>query len=285
MTSVYSLESPVVLFRWLGVAGLELTFGEETLLVDPFFTRPPFWRLWFGRVEPNHVLIASQKPRCDYILVSHAHFDHLMDVPDIAHITGAHVYGSSNTCELLRLCNLPTHQVHEVHTGDHLSLGSFRVDILPARHGWAPGYNSGQVRKGLRPPLRLRDYVLGEYHSFLIQLPGLRLLNWCGIELKSVPQADVLFTLPTSYQCFLEALLSAVQPRLVIPVHWDDLFRPLTKPIRPTFELPRRAWPPIRRIHLQRFRDRTEGLAPGVRVFIPQLLATYDLSKLILAVQ
>jgi L-ascorbate metabolism protein UlaG (beta-lactamase superfamily) len=283
--SLSRLETSPLHFRWLGVAGLELTCASETLLIDPFFTRPPFRRLWFGRVEPDHALIASHLPRCGHILVSHSHYDHLMDVPDVARYTGAHVYGSTNTCELLMVCGLPDEQIHLIDAGDELTLGCFKVNVLAARHGWAPGYSSGRVHKGLQHPLRLCDYVLGDYHSFLIQLPGLRILNWCGIDLQSAPPANVLFTLPTSRPGFLEALLAAVQPRLVIPVHWDDLFRPLTKPVRPYYELPRWQLPPLQRINLQRFKARIEHISPGIQVLIPEIFEAYDLSKPRLAVQ
>jgi L-ascorbate metabolism protein UlaG (beta-lactamase superfamily) len=283
--NIEPIELPAVHFRWLGVAGLELTSGRQTLLVDPFLTRPPFRRLWLGRVKPDHDLIAAHIPRGEHILVSHAHYDHLMDVPDIARRTGAQVYGSSNTCALLEACRLPASQIHMIQAGDQLDLGEFSVEVLAATHGWAPGYTTGKVRQGLQPPLRLREYVLGEYNSFLMQVPGLRLLNWCGVDLRAAPQAEVLFTLPTARPGFIEALLSAVQPRLVIPVHWDDLFRPLSEPIRPYFELPRRGWPPLQRIHLQRFKERVKRVAAGVQVLIPQLFESYDLSKLLLTVQ
>ena len=48
-----------VWFRWLGVAGIELKVNGEILLIDPFFTRPPAWRMWFGRVSANHKLVAE----------------------------------------------------------------------------------------------------------------------------------------------------------------------------------------------------------------------------------
>ena len=34
--------------RWLGVAGIELRVNKQILVIDPFVTRPPFRRMWFG---------------------------------------------------------------------------------------------------------------------------------------------------------------------------------------------------------------------------------------------
>lgn len=270
-------------FRWLGAAGIELSYGSESLvseslLIDPFFTRPPFWRLWFGRVASNPALIPASLPRCDHILVSHAHYDHLMDVPTIAHRTQARVVGSSNTCALLRICGLNNAQILKARPGDKLELGRFNVEVLAARHSHAPGFSPGRVGTDLQTPLRLRDYVMDEDFSFLIQLPGLRLLNWCGVGQGPAPQADVLFLVPSTLPGFYESLLTSVQPRLIIPVHWDDIFRPLSKSIRPGFELPRLAWPPLRRIDFDHFKQTVQRSAPLTRVLIPEIFEAYDLA-------
>src|SRR4051812_38199205 len=81
-----------VSFRWLGVAGIELTAGGRTLAVDPFFTRPPLRRFLFGRVASNPRLVRKHLPSCDYVLVSHSHWDHMMDAPEGARNTGAVVF-------------------------------------------------------------------------------------------------------------------------------------------------------------------------------------------------
>jgi L-ascorbate metabolism protein UlaG (beta-lactamase superfamily) len=268
-----------VLFRWLGAAGIELSYGEESLLIDPFFSRPPFWRLWFGRVVSAPATFPASLPRCEHILVTHAHYDHLMDVPAIARRTLAKVYGSTNACELLSVCGLPDEQICEIHPGDQLRLGTFQVEAIEARHGKAPGFSPGQVRKGLEPPLRLRDYVMDEYDSFLVQLPRLRLLDWCGVETQGAPAADVLFMLPSSLPGYTESLIAAVQPRLVVPVHWDDLFHSLSQPMRPTFELPRWELPPLRRVDLMRTREAVQQVKPDAEVRIPEVFRLYDLSK------
>jgi hypothetical protein len=136
------------------------------------------------------------------------------------------------------------------------------------------------VRTDLQPPLRLRDYVLGEYNSFLIQLPGLRLLDWCGVETRGAPLADVLFMLPTSLPGYCEVLLASVQPRLVVPVHWDDLFRPLSRPVRPYYELPHWGLPPLKRINLDRFKETVRRVAPQAEIIIPGIFEEYSLASL-----
>lgn len=274
-------EASGIHFRWLGVAGIELTWGGETLVIDPFFTRPSFWHLWFGRVEPNHALIAAQIKCCDTILVSHAHYDHMMDVPDIARNTGAVVLGSENSCAILRACAVPEQQIRGIHAGESLSLGSFMVEVSSTKHGWTPGFQPGTVRQGLQPPLRLRDYVMDFDYSFLVKLPGLRLLDWCGIGVEPETQADVLFMLPYSIRGYCQGIISRVKPRLIIPVHWDDFLHPLSQPSRVTYEVPRWELPPLKLINLDCFIATVQRIAPGTKVFVPEVLKTYELGSLL----
>ncbi|MHB0870884.1 MAG: MBL fold metallo-hydrolase, partial [Chloroflexota bacterium] len=97
--------------RWLGTAGIELSTDQEVLAVDPFFTRPPFRRIWFGRVFPDRRLVAAKLPRCNYVLVTHSHWDHLMDVPEVVLNTGATALGSPNSCRLLTLLGVPEDRI------------------------------------------------------------------------------------------------------------------------------------------------------------------------------
>jgi L-ascorbate metabolism protein UlaG (beta-lactamase superfamily) len=270
-----------VSFRWLGVAGLELEARGQVLMVDPFFTRPPAWRLGFGRVEPDHALIAEKVARCDYILVTHAHWDHLMDVPDVAHRTGALVLGSPNTCQLLAACGLPSEQIRKIAVGEDLALGSFSVEVLAAEHARLPGLAPGPLPADLRPPLRLRDYRMDVYFSFAIHAGGWRWLDWCGVRPGPATPAEVLFVPAEEGPAHYEMLLGAVRPRIVVPVHWDDFTRPLTRPIRPFFNMPRWAWPPLQRIDLAHFRDMIERLAPEARVLVPEIFRVYDLHALV----
>src|SRR5258706_2102773 len=106
--------------RWLGVAGIELSVDGRTLLIDPFVSRPPARRLWAGRVAPDGALVAEKVPQGDVVLVTHAHWDHIMDVPEVARRTGAAVYGSPNARALLQALPGPPAQVHPPPAGEAL---------------------------------------------------------------------------------------------------------------------------------------------------------------------
>ena len=208
-------------FRWLGVGGIELRAGDQVILIDPYVTRFPLWRMAVGRVRPNRELIAEKIPHCNFVLVTHPHVDHLMDVPDVVRNTGAVALGSANACRLLAVLGVPAAQIREIDAGDQLTLGNFRVDVLPAGHvtfwGWRPF--SGPLPPGLRPPLRARDYRMDLYYSFLISAGGQRLLTDPGICPEDAVAADVLFIHPGRPRPFYESLLPRVRPKVVVPYH------------------------------------------------------------------
>jgi L-ascorbate metabolism protein UlaG (beta-lactamase superfamily) len=268
---------PTIAFRWLGVAGIELDLNGQILAIDPFFTRPPFWRLWLGRVIPNRELTLDKIRRCDFVLVSHAHYDHLMDVPDLAISTDAPVFGSANTCGLLRICGVLQDQIHQVKGGDSIRLENYTVEVLPADHIPIPGFNPGPLPADLQPPLRLRDYRMDSCYSFLIQIGELRLLHCGNGDPRPGARADVLFISPARDMAYYESLFRVVQPKVLIPVHWDDMFRPLSRPLRPMLKPPAWAFPPLQSIDLLRFQQMIRSIDPEVRVLIPEIFHSYNL--------
>ena len=268
-----------ILLRWLGVAGIELHKGKETLLIDPFLSRPPLRFIFSGRAKPDHDLIITHIPQAEYVLVSHSHYDHLMDVPVIALHTSAQIYGSVNTCQILRIHRIPENQIHLIVDGDKFSAGDFYVSVLPAKHPYAPGYTSGHLKPNLAPPLQLRDYRMDSCYSFLIKAGGLQILVWSSISTNSAQPADILFLRAAADQDWYAELLTKVKPKLVIPTHWDNIFQPLSKSTQPFFTPPVLSLPPIRRINLDDFKRKIQSIFPHCQVLIPQIFKWYDLAK------
>lgn len=268
-------------FRWLGTAGIELTVNGRVLVIDPYYTRFPLWKLGLGRVDPNRALIADMLQHCDYVLVTHAHFDHMMDVPDVVHNTGAVALGSPNNCRLLSVCGVPEEKIGEINAGDSLSLAEYHVEVLPVEHVKLPVFTSGPLGPNLKPPLRARDYRMDSCFSFLVSVDGQRLLTDPGIRPEDAVAADVLFVYPIMHRAYYESVLSLVQPKIVVPCHWDDFFRPLSKPLRPFWKMPRWTFPPLKRVNLAEFGDTVEAIMPGTKVLVPEALRSYDLGEIL----
>src|SRR5215211_3833006 len=71
---------------YLGVNGYQFEAGGHALLIDPYFTRVGLGAVATGAtIRPQsdrvHAGLTHVRSRADAVLITHAHFDHLLDVP------------------------------------------------------------------------------------------------------------------------------------------------------------------------------------------------------------
>jgi len=88
---------------YLGTNGYQFEFKGHALLVDPYFSRVDLSSVALGsRIQPNAARINDGlrhlAPKADAILVTHGHFDHLLDVPVIMAKTRAQIRSCSRNC-------------------------------------------------------------------------------------------------------------------------------------------------------------------------------------------
>ena len=262
-------------FRWLGVAGLILETADCTLAIDPYLTRASVWRIALGKLRPDRRVIAAHIPHCDYVLVTHPHFDHLLDVPEVVAQTGAVACGSPNTCRLLRAAGVAASQMREINVGAAFRLGDFAVDVVAAKHielGGRPVLES-VVPSQCRAPLRAWDYRMDFDFSFLIRARGLRVLVWSGPGLPVDGPVDVAFV--NALAPGLDAMVRAARTRVLVPIHWDDFTRSADKPVRPTLRPSGRLVPPLRRFDPVAFERSIVQHAPDTRVFFAERFRRY----------
>jgi L-ascorbate metabolism protein UlaG (beta-lactamase superfamily) len=271
--------------RWQGTASLEFSVGKQILAVDPFFTRPSLGETLLRPLRTDSELAAAMLPRCDHVLISHPHYDHLMDVPDVIGNTNALVYGSPNSCALLSTLGAPGGNLNTMIPGDHLALGDIRVEVLLAKHRTLFGQRlaTGTLKTDLNPPFRATDYRMDMCYSFGLVIEGMSFFIASGLGDDLAPPAEVLLVAPYGEESDFKSLLEGVQPRLVIPIHWDDFFRPLSKPLRMMRDPSNWKWPPLRRVDLNDFERIVKAYAPHARLLIPEVFEHYDIRSLLSA--
>ncbi len=261
-----------LLFTWLGVAGVEIEFERRRLMIDPFITRFSLIHI-LSKIEPDRKLIAHQLKAPEAILVTHSHWDHLFDVAELARSSGCQVFGSATTCRLLTLQGIDKNQLNEISAGDSFSMAGMVIQALAGSHIKTPldHWLNKPLAPGLRPPLRPIDFHRGSVLAFRIQAGDLSLLHG-----KADTKADVLVQAPYLWQgsSFCHDL-ARVNPRLLIPIHWDDFMRPLTQPLKPMFEPVHPPFPWIYRVSLEKLAQKAKTCIPGLQVYIPELFTPY----------
>ncbi len=261
-------------FRWLGTAGIELESNGERILIDPYLSRFPIQYNLFGRPVPNPGLVTRYLSPARAVLVSHAHFDHLADVPNVCREFGTVAYGSSNTCAILRAHDVPAEQVNPTRVGDAISLDPFEVRVFPGKHGRMAGLLpfAGKLPARLDPPLRLSDYRMDTIFSFHVRAAQTSCLIWNTPDTSAIPQADILFFCPLWGERIGAAVAEAAQVKVLVPVHWDDFFSSLDRPLHPMVVPPGWRSPWIRRMEPRAFARAVNTLLPEVRILIPEIL-------------
>ena len=118
----------------------------------------------------------------DAILVHHAHYDHMADVPYVAKKTQATVLGTQTHVNLLRAMRTPEDLLSPVRGGEYLPFEGFTIEVFPSlgasggkRHTYAyPGYHLESVPP--RPRV-IEDLVEGGTLAYVITTAASRILS------------------------------------------------------------------------------------------------------------
>jgi L-ascorbate metabolism protein UlaG (beta-lactamase superfamily) len=265
---------PPASLTYLGVAGWSLRSGEHTMLFDPYVTRSKVDD-FDAIVVPDSVAIGRYVPaKADVIVVSHSHFDHLLDVPAIALRTGAVVFGTSSTGEVARASQVPDNQIVRASGGAELRFPAFHVRAVEAAHSLIDdsGLSKAAIAPSPRLPMRARDYHEGGTLQYWVSFAGHTLYfvgtaNFVEAQLQDV-NADIAIVAiglrdkVPDYTCRLLRALGL--PKLVLPNHFDAWQEPMhAGEITLSDEA---------RADLAAFEKEVHACAPDARVITPQWL-------------
>jgi L-ascorbate metabolism protein UlaG (beta-lactamase superfamily) len=227
--------------EWLGVSGYRLSYEGRTLFIDPYLSRVPFRDLALRRpTRPDPVALehfAGAPGEVVGVLVGHTHFDHAVDAPAIARRFGCRAYGSKSLANLMGLHGLAERTV-EVEPYRTYELGPFEVSFTPSVHsrlllGLAVPYD-GELTCEHLDSLSPGAYRCGQVWGITIRAAGAVLYHQGSANLvdDAIRERDVdVFLAGIAGRNFTDdywrRILPKLNPRAVVPTHYDNFFRPL----------------------------------------------------------
>lgn len=220
---------------WFGTASIALESGGTRLLLDPFLRRNK-------KLPP---LKTEDFCGFDAILITHGHFDHLMDVPQIMKADAdVPVYCTKTPRESLLKRGVPGRRIHTVDCGETFAVGNFSVRVFRGRH---VDFNMEYITRVVPwcvakfpktlPILNLlHKYPEGEETViYELSAEGKRVfvMGSFGVDaLESYPEAPDLLIFPYSGNTNIASIaawpLRVLRPKRILFDHFDDAFPPLT---------------------------------------------------------
>ena len=238
---------------WAGVSTLLVSDGESALLTDGFFTRPSLPRVGLSRIGPSEPRIDGclgrlGVRRLDAVLPVHTHYDHALDSAVVAERTGASLIGGASAANIGRGQGLSPDRIIVVDPAEPvvpIRLGAFDLTLIESHH-CPPDRFPGVITAPLRPPVRTSAFRCGEAWSALLHhrpsdrrvliqgsagyLPGVLHGQRAEVAYLGLGQLGIQ---PQRYLVeYWTETVRAVGAHTVVGIHWDDFFRPLSKPLR-----------------------------------------------------
>lgn len=223
---------------WLGSAGFQVKTGETVFFIDPYLSRNP-------SASPRQALKPSDLPDPEQVFLSHGHFDHILDIPDIAGRSSATVFCDQVAGATLTADGLPQTQLHLVSMdGQQFNFKNYRAEAYFSRHvkfdiplllGTLAKIN---VRFFSLLPL-IKKYPPGQVLSWRFEIEGKTVHHFGSggstpeeLAKFSKMKTDVLLIPLQGHTRICDIALDYVKyfsPEVVIPHHQDDFYPPVSK--------------------------------------------------------
>jgi L-ascorbate metabolism protein UlaG (beta-lactamase superfamily) len=246
--------APALTTRFMGVSTILFDDGDTAILIDGFFSRPSVRRLLTRRIEPSQQRISHALRRAGFaadggrrlaaVVVAQSHHDHAMDSAEVARLTGATLFGSASTANIGCGAGLAGARNRIFEDGDRFTVGRFTITVIKSPHS-RPRPFPGTIRQTLRPPVWFTAYREGGNFSFLIEHGERRILvhpsaNFDAGVMARYPAQTVFLGIAglgepfgRSTNAYWRELVLATGAQLVVPIHWDSFFHPLSQPLTP----------------------------------------------------
>jgi L-ascorbate metabolism protein UlaG (beta-lactamase superfamily) len=284
---------PVTL-KYLGAAGWELSDGATFILIDPYLSRingpaPPGGHAmagdtrraygWGDIASPDAAAIDAHIQRADFVLITHTHYDHVLDAPYIALKTHATVIGTESTENMMRAYSVPEEQLITVRGGEDYEFGTFSLKVISSIHSSLDHkryFSSATAPAGMKAPLTLEQiHPEGGTLAYLIRFNAHQILVFGGMnyierEIEGLePDVAVIGAGSSRKEIYDYSgrLMRALHyPAIVLPTHWDNFLAPYSASQQTSLDA------------LQSFVKEVVAASPNTKVIVPKYFEAIPLA-------
>lgn len=254
--------------EFFGASGFRLRRGDDEVLLAPFFSNVsllrggPLWLSLESNIDNIHRYLPDVSDAAA-IIVGHAHYDHLLDIPHIArhHATRAMVYTSETGAHILaadRLLDARVHSVNAMAWDGHeeteprwieVPEAGFRFLAIFSEHAphfMGQKFLGGYVYENLEElPRSSRGWKEGRTFSFLLEFltssgqPEYRIFyqdaaanERIGFPPESARPVDITIPCVAAFhevRGHPESMVEYVRPLHWMLSHWENFFAPYTQ--------------------------------------------------------
>lgn|GEM_PF-1671378 len=266
---------------YLGTGGVLIERDGAAILTAPYFANNSLFRVGLWCLAPRNELVDEFMPGLGHvqaILVGHAHYDHLLDLPHVWASHGQHtqIFGNRSMCNLLhgaqpqpatvdvegdRRTGTSPGIYHETHGG--------KIRFLPIASSHAPNVALPPTPWGLKAmvspwaveepldhlPGRSRHWRLGETLAWVIELhgsTGSRPFRIYYQDAAHIPEdwqhpgnGDIDLAILTvastnliGQRRFIERIDEVLAPEHWMLIHWEDFFHTYSQDPAQIFTVP-----------------------------------------------
>ncbi len=238
---------------WFGSTCLTISDGKTSMLFDPFFTRPSFWKIIsFQGLKSDSTAVKKWLSKTDVqnisaVITSHSHYDHVLDLIEAYKFTRAKIYGSESTKNIALGGGVKPSMIEILKLGQKIKLGDFEIQVYKGEH--PPHFlgltlASGKITKPLKLISSAYAYKKDKDYSFYIKHPAGNILfhpsgnsALSAKEIKKIKAKTIILGLANrkSTHTLIEKIIKPIGAVTILPVHYDNIFRSIDKPIKNFF--------------------------------------------------